>query len=247
MATIAYYIGEHRVLIDEEFLPLMQKYRYYVRNTGYVVRKLKREGKKSRGTSLHRDVLNAKVGEHVDHINGDRLDNRLSNLRICTNKENIRNQKKRPNKESKYKGIHIRKDGRSKKYSANIMVDFKKIHLGGFVREQDAARAYDKAAKLYFGEFAKLNFPEPKNEFIDIKEACYQQAVVVSSQYVGVGLLKTAKKRPWTAKIKANGKTVFIKNCETQEEAARAYDKKSWELFKDLSKLNFPEEYGNMM
>lgn len=108
---------------------------------------------------MHRQImgLKRKDGKEVDHINHNTLDNRKQNLRICTHAENIRNQKiKRYS--SKYKGVYW--DKFNKKWKVQIMYNYKNYNLGRYILEEEAAKAYDKAAKELFGEFALLNFPE---------------------------------------------------------------------------------------
>lgn len=107
---------------------------------------------------MHRIVINAKNGDIVDHIDGDGLNNQKSNLRICTNTENMRNREKPLNNTSGYKGVSLYK--RYSRYVAYIFFEGKRKHLGYFDDPIDAARAYDAKAKEYFGEFANLNFPE---------------------------------------------------------------------------------------
>jgi hypothetical protein len=108
---------------------------------------------------LHRIVVNAKLGQHVDHINGNKLDCRKANLRICTVSQNQANRKISANNTSGYKGIVNHKRG-PKCWQARITVDQKAISLGYYADPKDAARAYNEAAKKYFGEFAKLNVIE---------------------------------------------------------------------------------------
>lgn len=91
----------------------------------------------------------------LDHINGDRSDNRFSNLREATRKENTRNTKYRGGA-SGYKGVFPS----GKNWRARITVDGKQINLGTFKNISDAVNSYDLAAKLYFGDFAKVNFKE---------------------------------------------------------------------------------------
>jgi len=104
---------------------------------------------------MHQLILNPPVGTESDHINGDGLDNRRSNLRLCTHAQNQMNSRKRTNCSSQYKGVDW--DKSHCKWRARIMADGKRHHLGYFDDEIDAARAYNKAAKKGFGEFAKLN------------------------------------------------------------------------------------------
>lgn len=105
---------------------------------------------------MHRHLVNAAPGQFVDHINGDTLDNRRMNLRLCTNAENIRNMRIRGGS-SRFKGVYL--DKSSNDWRAQIMHNYKKQNLGNFKSEEDAARAYDAAALRLFGEFARLNFP----------------------------------------------------------------------------------------
>lgn len=106
---------------------------------------------------LHRLIVGAAPGLEVDHINGDTLDNRRANLRVCTRAENARNLAKRPGGSSRFKGVSWSSGDR--RWRAFIRVDRRQISLGSFRAEQDAARAYDDAAIREFGEFARTNFP----------------------------------------------------------------------------------------
>lgn len=103
---------------------------------------------------MHRLIMNTPEGMLVDHINHDCLDNRKSNLRICTHAENARN--KRPViGTSKYKGVYW--DKTNKKWEAHIRKGKDVKYLGQFKCEKKAALAYNEKAKELFGEFAYLN------------------------------------------------------------------------------------------
>lgn len=105
---------------------------------------------------MHHVVMNSGLGEMIDHIDGNRLNNQKSNLRFCTNTENCRNQKvqTRP-KTSKFKGVNlIKATGR---WRATLKFNKKFFHLGTFASQSDAANEYDWAATKYFGAFAKTN------------------------------------------------------------------------------------------
>lgn len=104
---------------------------------------------------MHRQILDAPNSKEVDHINRNTLDNRKSNLRICTHKQNLRNQKVSSANTSGFKGVSWRKD--IEKWSAYIKVNQKRIWLGVFEDKINAAEAYNNAALKYFGEFASLN------------------------------------------------------------------------------------------
>lgn len=111
--------------------------------------------------SLHRTIMNTPKDMVCDHINGNRLDNRKSNLRNCSQSENMKNRKINVNNTSGYKGVLW--ESRKKYWYATIQSNRKRVYLGGgFQSPKDAALLYDKHAKLLHGEFAKLNFPETK-------------------------------------------------------------------------------------
>jgi len=148
-------------LVDDLDLPLLQEYTWHSMtgssiSTHYAVRHIKKE-RKSIAILMHREILGLQKGGFCDHINGNGLDNRRENLRQATHSQNMRNSRKNKQEtSSKYKGVYREK--RDKRWRANITVDGKKIKLGSFHIEKDAAIAYDKAAKYYFEEFANFNF-----------------------------------------------------------------------------------------
>lgn len=104
---------------------------------------------------LHRFINNTEQGYLTDHINGDGLDNRKSNLRNCSKITNGQNSRKRKNTSSKLKGVSLNKN--SGLYESYITKNKKRISLGYFRNEIEAAKAYDKKATELFGEFARLN------------------------------------------------------------------------------------------
>jgi hypothetical protein len=154
--------GEFKVLIDDEDFEKYSKIRWQARNNHgsnvfYIASYVNIDGtKKRKNVELGRYLLNAEDGQIVDHINRDTLDNRKENLRICTIAQNSRNSKKRKdNFTSNYKGVYWKSQHR--KYCAQINFNRKKIHLGYFETEDQAAIAYNIAAVKYFGEFARPN------------------------------------------------------------------------------------------
>lgn len=110
--------------------------------------------RKGRTILMHRFIMNTPDGMHTDHKDGNPLNNQKSNLRICTVSENVRN-KRGHSKISKFKGAYFNK--RDQKWFSMIAVNKKLIQLGRFKSEEDAATAYNLAAFLHHGEFAKVN------------------------------------------------------------------------------------------
>lgn len=105
---------------------------------------------------MHRYLLNAPSMLVVDHRNHNTLDNRRRNLRLCAQRQNMANARKwRKQTSSQYKGVSW--DKNNSKWQAGIVTNCKRIGLGRFDSEIEAAIAYDKAAKFFFGEFANLN------------------------------------------------------------------------------------------
>lgn len=150
------FLGHHRfTIIDSDDIERVGKHNWRLSTAkerpDYAVTQIGRKN-----VYLHRFILEAKTGELVDHINHDGMDNRKSNLRLATHRQNVAHQRVRSG--TAYKGVQLRCDG--KKWIARIQVDRKGHHLGSFATPEDAARAYDKAAILHFGEFAHLNFPD---------------------------------------------------------------------------------------
>lgn len=109
---------------------------------------------------MHRVVMAALKGESVDHINGNTLDNRRSNLRVCTHAQNMANRRNVRSSASGFKGVSYNK--RKRRWMASIgghAPGQKRSYLGSHKSPEAAAAAYDIAAVLKYGEFACLNFP----------------------------------------------------------------------------------------
>ena len=104
---------------------------------------------------MHRILMNPPEKMTVDHINGNGLDNRKENLRICTVSENKCNSGKTRANSSGYKGVTWHNP--TKKWVVRLMVRGEFIRMGSFIDKKEAALAYNKAAKKYHGEFANIN------------------------------------------------------------------------------------------
>jgi hypothetical protein len=152
--------GVVKITLDEQGLELYQKYSWHIQkhgNTYYLKTNLKVDGKYYSRT-FHRELFNLDNPNNViDHINGDGLDNRRVNCRVCTQQDNIRNQVRKyvSNKTSKYKGVFWNK--KSKTWRAMIGVNNKRINIGSFSSEHAAGIAYNILAKKHYSDFARLN------------------------------------------------------------------------------------------
>jgi hypothetical protein len=133
-------------LVDDNDFEWLNQWNWCI-SQGYAVRH-------KNPSSMGRLILDAPDGMQVDHKNGDPLDNRRENLRLATQADNQHNRAKFKTNKSGYKGV----DFHCKKWRAQIKVDNVKIYLGTFETAEEAACAYDDAAKSYFGRFANTNF-----------------------------------------------------------------------------------------
>jgi hypothetical protein len=152
--TILLKKNQQALVDDEDYLSLTS-HSWKIRTThklNYAFAKIN-----GRTIDMHRFIMGALPGVIVDHINGNGIDNRKKNLRLCTQQQNMRNQKSHRDAKSIFKGIWKISD--CNRWGARIWDGTKRIYLGLFKNELDAARAYDKKASELFGQFAKLNFP----------------------------------------------------------------------------------------
>lgn len=153
-------------LVDDEFYEELSKYRWGLSQNGYV-RRAQGTGPNHRNIYMHHEVLRlsgSPIGRDslkvCDHVDRNRLNNCFNNLREATVSQNRANSRKVIEATSKYLGVsrYKHKSSRFNKWQALIKVGTSIIFLGHFFTEEEAARAYDAAAREHFGEFANLNF-----------------------------------------------------------------------------------------
>lgn len=149
-----------QAVLDKEDATVVGGYKWRVNSQGYVYRN-DWNGGRQRKLYLHRVVMgiaNMARGIEVDHRNGDKLDNRRENLRLCTRGHNNAARRKQTGCSSKFRGVTWDKD--KKRWQAQIGFRGKNKVLGRFKVEEDAARAYDKEARKLYGEFAQPNLQD---------------------------------------------------------------------------------------
>ena len=152
------YLTQGKVaLIDSEDYPELNQYKWFAQkdlHTYYAARKSKwiKGSKKDLRSkiSMHRVIINAPKGVMVDHINGNGLDNRKSNLRVCTPRQNQQNLVHIKKKSSRFTGVMWNKV--NKKWQANITIKNKIKYLGLYDDEREAAKAYERTCRELFGE-----------------------------------------------------------------------------------------------
>lgn len=142
-------------VVDDDDLEWVNQWKWCYHN-GYATRSIW-NGSRVFTVRLHRELLQAPPGLQVDHINGDKLDNRRANLRLATNAQNGMNQKKSSNCTSIYKGVYLHE---AKWWRAMIKKDRRCQYSKLCSSEVEAAKQYDQWARELFGEFARLNFPD---------------------------------------------------------------------------------------
>lgn len=149
-------------IVDADVFEWASQYRWCAIKGGatFYAARIRLDGKKRIFVSLHRAITGATESQKVDHRNGYGLDNRRENLRVCTHRQNIANQRKSANRSSKYKGVSFHKQNQC--WTANIHKRPMYKYLGSFTSELEAAHAYDAAAVEAFGVFARVNFPTDK-------------------------------------------------------------------------------------
>lgn len=146
------------MLVDKDDLYILSFYKWNIckkKFANYATAYIPGSGHVGKRIYAHRLIMGAIKGQHIDHINGDGLDNRKKNLRISTNQQNHFNIHKKKRSSSRYKGVTWEK--RRKVWVSQICIGGKHIYIGSFRLEKDAAVAYNEMAKKLFGDFVSIN------------------------------------------------------------------------------------------
>lgn len=145
-------------LVDDEDYDFLMQWKWNAKkgcDTFYAVRHSPTQDGVRSTIWMHRALTSTSTErKFVDHKDGNGLNNQRYNLRSCTHAENVRNSRRCKSNTSGYKGVTLHKDGR---WAARVMFQYKRRFLGYFQNKEDAALAYDEAAKNLHGEFAKTN------------------------------------------------------------------------------------------
>jgi len=147
-------------LVDDKDFEMLNEHRWHCLNKGYAIRKIRVDGKRT-ALLMHRLIMNTPEGMDTDHIDGNKLNNQKSNLRICTRSQNQMNRGVGKNNWLGIKGVshHTRTiNGKTYTYiTAHIGVNGKLIHLGHFPTIELASKARNAAALKYHREFGRAN------------------------------------------------------------------------------------------
>lgn len=235
-------ISGYTVLVDDDDLDRIKERHWYMNQAQY--RQMRKHyfyndrviDKKKHSITLHRFIMGCTIGDGwtIDHISGNTLDCRKSNLRKCFTIENARNQQKRENNSSGYKGVQWSKP--TKKWQARVN-GVNGQYLGLYNTAEEAARVYDIAALHLFKEFACTNFPKETYIDINIEEEYNKYIPQFSTNYIGV----CESRGRYDAYFNHNKHRYHLGTFSTPIEAAIARDAKAFELLKEKARLNFPE------
>lgn len=147
--------GQYALVDDADFDMVNQHSWVYTKhNTNHYAHTTISEGGRRKTVKMHRMILNAPNGKEVDHKNNNGLDNRRSNIRLCTRSQNQANSNVKSNSLTGIKGVHQRKD--NGRWRAHAHRDGKRVWLGHFDTAKEATMAYVTYIKQFDGEFTKL-------------------------------------------------------------------------------------------
>lgn len=222
-------------LIDAADYERVSQYCWRLHERGgnfYARRAIRVASRKYRYQTLHRFLLDDPSECFIDHINHDGLDNRRSNLRLATPSQNMYNRRPNRDTSSEYKGVSYAADRGL--WRAEIRANGARLNLGQYEAPEDAARAYDSAARRLHGAFAALNFPDSGGStFAGFRSLPARSRI----GYRGV----SGYPGRWQAEIRVQHQRYFLGTFSTPEEAAIAYDDAAFRLRGVKAIVNFPE------
>lgn len=234
MRTIPLVNSDLVALVDDADYDYLRQFSWYVHKCSerllYAIRMVDGGGSRL----MHREILQLSPDEETDHRDCNGLNNQRKNLRICTRSQNNQNQRRHNDKKYPlYKGVCL--DRRYGLWQASIKLPKKRLFLGYFQTQREAALAYNAAASEHFGEFARLNHV-PDSPTLDDPPV---PRTVFSSSYRGVCWNK--RQRKWVAYINKDKQRTNLGVHDSEEAAARAYDVAARQLYGPKARLNFPD------
>src|ERR1700759_673854 len=147
MKTIPLSNSRLVAIVSDADFPRLRNLPWSLHKTGCAITR--------RWKKMHHLVKQPKRGGEIDHRNTNQLDNQRRNLRYSDRTQNLRNTNKRNGCTSQFKGVWW--DSKRRKWAAVICVNKKRISLGRFIKELEAAKAYNRSAVKHFGAFARIN------------------------------------------------------------------------------------------
>ncbi len=230
-------------LVDDADYDWLSPFRWYLASSGYAVHFTTVNGQR-KSVFMHRLVMNAPRGLHVDHLNQDRLDNRRANLRFATPSQNQAHRHRPSTNTSGYKGV----TGAPGHWQVRLWVNKRRLHLGYYANLETAALLYDAAARRFYLDFATVNFPDRPTppEIEALLEAALEQVETRRrakrepvpkrrSSYRGV----VWERGQWRAKITVDGVRLHLGYFANEADAARAYDEAARRYHGQRARLNF--------
>lgn len=243
-----------KLLLDDEKYDIARNYNWSIskiKNAYYIYTYVNKQQ-----TSFKELIFNLNKNQMIIHQNDNPLDFRENKIIIVSRQEYFHKVKRKDEKSSKYARVFY--DSHNEKWGVNIVKG--KGHFGGrYDCEDDAAIAADFLSVQLYGQNAERNFPTmtiedllekfkqlekkygstTKEKYARTSQGIPGKVESKSSKYVGVSYIKRRDK--WTAEIRYLKQRYFLGNHESEENAARAYDKKAIELYGDNTKTNFPK------
>lgn len=232
-------------LVDDSDYEWLNQWKWHTKRshkTCYAWRGVRVSRTKTEKIWMHRLIMDTPAGMQVDHIDHVGTNNQRANLRNCTQQQNHMNCA--PIQGAKYVGIKY--DSLNHRWCAAIKAEGVLRNMGSYLTAEAAAEAHDLAAVYYFKEFAHLNFPDRRDEYIDrAEDLILNRKRITSSKYIGVSWYKAGSQ--WEAYVSRDKKRRRVGVFADEVEAAIARDKMAVELYGDAAKLNFPDKINDYL